>query len=216
MLRTILLLAVVFAVGCGGPAPAPAKKGEEKKTAEKSGSKAADGTLEVAAEDLPAVGDPIALREPLVTIRKPKDWHRAGKDEDYLMRFYLRDGTPFPHVNITAAKTDLPDGDIDKLLEAVKADTAQLKPASIVNPPRKAKIGDKEGVYDIRKANIKNTIVERVVFNLVHGGWRYHIELRSLPANSTQYEPFLQAVAANMEFKGADADDEPKADAPKE
>lgn len=203
MQRTILLLAVMFAVGCGGPAPKPANK-TKKDDAKETAKQAENGSLDVALADLPAVGDPVSLKEPVVTIRKPKDWFRAPKGEDYLMRFYLRDGTPFPHVNITAAKTDLGDNEFDNLLTAVKSDTAQLKPASIVSPPKPAKLGDKQGVYDIRKANISGVIVERVVFNLVHDGWRYSIELRSLPANSAEYEPFLQAVAANLDFKGGD------------
>jgi hypothetical protein len=202
----LAILIAPFATGCGSPAPTPTAK---KDDAKKAAAKAADGPLEVSVDDLPSVVDPLALKEPPVVVRKPQDWFRAPKG-DYLVRFYQKDGKPFPHVNITAAKTDLPDGDMDKLMAAVKSDTSQLKPASIVAPPRIAKLGDKQGVYDIRKANIQGTVVERIVFNLVHGGWRYHVELRSLPSNSTEYEPLLQAVAAHLEFKAAAEAVEPK------
>jgi hypothetical protein len=207
--RTLAILGlVVWLAGCSGPPPATPKKGDEKKTVENPA--AATGMLVVEADKLPALAEEglEGLDEGRLNIRGPVDWHREPRSDRYLAKFVRSEKTPFPQVIITKAEAkdeaDLTEENVKQYAEARQVELAkELKKASIVQDFRPIKLPAITGAYHIRKSQIENLVVERVIISLVKGGRRYDVEIRSLPANIQEFEKFGQAVANGLEFKPA-------------
>jgi hypothetical protein len=204
-----LLITCLTLAGCSGAPPAPAaKKGEEKK---KGGeSPAPGGTRVVEADKLPALAEDglEGLDEGRLNVKGPAEWHRALRSDKYLAKFTLSEKGPFPQIIVTKVEAkdepDLTEDNVATYVEGRQAELVkELKKASIVQDFRAIKLPNVTGAYHVRKSQIENIVVERVIISVVKGGRRYDIETRSLPANIRDYEKFGEAVANGLEFKPA-------------
>lgn len=189
--------------GCSGSPPPAAKKGSEKKSETKS---AATGTLVIAADKLPALGEPLeGLDGGRLNVRGPEGWRLQPRGK-YLAKYALSDKSAFPEVIITGYDSpepaDLTEENAESYAEARQAELLnELKKASIGQDFRPIKLPNAVGVFYIRKGLIENILVERVIITLIKGGHRYDVETRSVPANIQDFEKFGQAVANGLEWK---------------
>ncbi len=221
--RLIVSSLVVLMVGCSGAPPATGKKGDAKSksaTAEGKNAGGSTGTLVVAADSLPALGEPMeGLDEGRLKASGPEGWRLKPRDSAYLVKFALTDKASFPSIIVTGYDSKEPANLTEENAEGYAAARQQelLKEttkASVGQDFRPIKLPNAVGVYYVRKSKIENTMIERVIITLIKDGHRYDVETRSVPANVQEYEKFGQAVANGLEWTKAAPKEEAKGDAP--
>lgn len=211
MLRSIKLygLAGLLAVlvGCGSetPPPQPAVKPADKEKQKAEEAKIEE--IDVTALDLPTLAVAVGpLDDGRVMLNGPKGWFRAGRSDDYLVRYNIKDGS-YPSIIVTVKDAtdakNLTADNLDEYAELLQKRLDQEVRENVTHLARnvqKLKFKDHVAVSYVKKAQKSGLRYEVHVAYVIRDGRQYEVEMLAVEATAREYEPQFLATIGAIEF----------------
>ena len=205
----LLALALACFAGCGGGEEESSNGGGGK---EEEVTPMDEGVQKRDPSKLPKLGDYLPPLAGGVEVAPPDGWSPLARDSKYLARFYHKERTSLPRIEITV--TDSPVQFTDVAPENVAEFAAAMKPEStknkrnVIEPCIPMIFGDSAWSRHVRLAKYKSEKVQVQSLQTVRKGKLYTIDLiieGEEPENMKEYKDYGYAVAAGMKFGGGDA-----------
>jgi hypothetical protein len=213
-LRLLCALSAALVMGCSGSSQplvpdAPPQAATPSAPPSTPQQPAEVPTAEAVPTTLPELGDTMELDRGRLTAAGPADWSRPPRDPQWLARFLMTEGTPYPSLLIQQPQEYANQPDVTKdnaaefarrLQEELRQDlTAQGHKVPEVRPLVLKRFA---GAEYSRQAKVQGSKLQldRLFLVTVSGGRKYTIELQAVHGSANRYRPHALAVAEGLKF----------------
>jgi hypothetical protein len=172
------------------------------------GDEAASGpkVRQVAASELPSLGDPSPTSDPAVQAAGPQGWKRLPRnDDEYLIGWYGGSNPSIlPRIFIRAEEwtghTEVTNTEnVIALAEELEQSLAGQK-EKVIEPPQGMLLAGEPWVRFVEKARLGNAAAEKQILRRVVGSRIYTVELQIYVGKILESRDQAYAVAAGLEF----------------